>query len=355
MSRRANFCQICAKLRSLLHSTYVKSFCELCGKKLGSKITTPLSLQKMAILLILDDRDNQVWTSLLQKALPATRIEVYPTVKNPLEVAFIVSMRPKKEQVKKFPNATVIHALGAGVNYILEAEVLQPGMQLARVVDDYLTKDMFEFVLGVVIRQIKHLPTYHAFQQQQKWQQLPYKRFEDTKVAVLGLGEIGSYVAQQFATLGFKVSGWSNSPKQLKGVSSYQGTEGLKDCLQGADFLINILPLTAATKGILNKETFSYLPKGAFLINVGRGAHNQEEDIVESIENGQLSGALLDVFKTEPLPAQHPFWQHPKIQITPHIASLSNPETVVAGIVENFERFQRGERLLNLVHLEKGY
>ena len=118
---------------------------------------------------------------------------------------------------------------------------------------------------------------------------------------------------------------------------------------------INILPLTPATKHILNKETFSYLPKGAYLINVGRGAHNHVADILEAIENGQLSGALLDVFATEPLPKQHPFWRHPKIQVTPHIASLSNPATVVQGIVENYRRFKRGEQLLNLVEMEKGY
>ena len=311
--------------------------------------------KSMPILLLLDDRDNQVWPDLLRKSLPTTSIEVYPKVKDPQAIEFIISMRPTKEQVAAFPNAKVIHSLGAGVNYILEAEVMQPGMQLVRVVDDYLTNDMFEFVLGVVISQIKHLPTYRTFQKESQWKQIPYKRFEDTNVAILGLGEIGSYVALQFAALGFKVSGWSNSKKDLKGVASYQGKEGLKECLQVADFLINILPLTPATKQILNQQTFSYLPKGAFLINVGRGAHNHDTDIMEALDNGQLSGALLDVFPTEPLPKQHPFWQHPKIQVTPHIASLSNPATVVEGIVRNYKRFKRGEPLLHLVELDKGY
>ena len=309
----------------------------------------------MAVLLILDDRDNSEWTSLVKQQLPDTSVEVYPSVKDPLAIEFIISMRPKKEQVAQFSNAKVIHAIGAGVNYIIDEGAVLEGMQLARIVDPFLSADMFEFCLGVVIEQIKNLATYRQFQGQKEWQQLPYKRFQDTQVAILGLGKIGGYVAERFATLGFLVNGWSRSLKNIQGVKSYTGEAGLQECLQQADFLINILPLTNSTKHILNKKTLGYLPKGAYLINVGRGKHNQEEDIIHCLNEGHLSGALLDVFNKEPLPIQHPFWSHPTIQVTPHIASLSNPSSVVAMVVDNYKRFKRGEPMHNLVSLEKGY
>lgn len=309
----------------------------------------------MAILLILDDRDNSSWINHLRRLLPNTSIEVYPTVRDPLAIEFIISMRPRKEQVAEFPNAKVMHSIGAGVNYIIDEGALLEGMQLARIVDPYLSSDMFEFLLAVVAEQIKNLPLYRQFQRQQKWKPISYKRFPDTHISILGLGKIGSFVAERFAQLGFRVSGWSNSKKNIQNVASYTGVEGLGACLAKADFLINILPLTATTKHILNRETLSLLPKGAFLINVGRGLHNQEQDIIELLEEDHLSGGLLDVFKKEPLATNHPFWQHPKINITPHIASLSNPESVVEIVVDNYKRFTKGEPLHHLVSLEKGY
>jgi len=309
----------------------------------------------MAILLILDDRDNSAWINHIRQLLPDTSVEVYPEVKDPLAIEFIISMRPKKEQVVEFPNAKVMQSIGAGVNYIIDEGALLEGMQLARIVDPYLSSDMFEFLLSVVLGQIKNLYLYRQLQQQQTWKTLPYKRFDETQVAILGLGKIGSFVAEQFANLGFQVSGWSNSPKSIQNVVSYYGTEGLSPCLKQADFLINILPLTSTTKYILNRQTLSHLPKGAFVINVGRGNHNHEQDIVDLLDEGHLSGAFLDVFKEEPLAKDHPFWLHPKVYMTPHIASVSNPETVVEIVVDNYKRFIKGEPLHHLVSVEKGY
>jgi len=309
----------------------------------------------MAILLILDDRDNSAWIEHIRSSLPDTLVEVYPTVKDPLAIEFIISMRPRKEQVAEFPNAKVMHSIGAGVNYIIDEGALLEEMQLARIVDPYLTSDMFEFLLAVVTGQIRKLPLYRQHQQQQIWKTLSYKRFSDTQIAILGLGEIGGFVAEQFASIGFNVNGWSNSSKNLKQVASYTGEEGLSACLAKADFLINILPLTASTKYILNRQTLSYLPQGAFLINVGRGLHNHEEDIIHQLDEGHLSGAFLDVFKEEPLVKNHPFWLHPKVYMTPHIASVSNPKSVVEIVVDNYKRYRSGTPMRYLVDLEKGY
>jgi len=171
---------------------------------------------------------------------------------------------------------------------------------------------------------------------------MSYRRFKETNIAILGLGKIGAYTAAEFAKLGFSVTGWSNSQKNIPGVESYVGLEQLPTCLEKADFLVNILPLTASTKHILNKTNLQYLPQGAFLINVGRGLHNQETDIIELLDNGHLSGALLDVFSQEPLPASHPFWKHPKVFLTPHVASVTNANSAVMQIADNYRRFKKG-------------
>lgn len=309
----------------------------------------------MGILLLDRNRDMTPWVTALQKQLPKATIEVYPKVQDVAAIDFIITMRPERATFQQFPNVKVVHCLGAGVNYILEEKIITKEMTLARIVDPYLTEDMWEFVLSVVLTQIKKLPTYVEQQRLGNWKPMPYRRFKETNIAVLGLGKIGAYTAAQFAKLGFQVTGWSNSQKNIPGVDSYIGVEELSKCLEKANFLVNILPLTPSTTHILNKANLQQLPKGAFLINVGRGLHNQEADIMDLLDNGHLSGALLDVFSKEPLPSSHPFWQHPKVYITPHIASVTNANSAVTQIADNYKRFKKGVALENVVSLEKGY
>ncbi|MFT6148594.1 MAG: glyoxylate/hydroxypyruvate reductase A [Saprospiraceae bacterium] len=308
------------------------------------------------MIVFLDKKDNiELWLNSLKSALPNTIIEAFPNVENREEVAFAICMRPTKEQVEQFPNLKVIQCLGAGVNYILEANVLTEKMILTRTVDPGLSIDMFEFTLSIVLSEIKNLPKYARQQPQKIWRKLPYKRFEETTIGILGLGEIGSYVAERFAALGFQVKGWSNSRKVLKNVESFAGKAELPNCLSKVDFLINILPLTPATNQILNRANLQHLPKGSFLINVGRGTHNHETDIIDLLNEEHLSGALLDVFQQEPLPNNHPFWEHPKVKITPHIASMTNPVSASKLIAENYKRFKQGLPLNHVVDLGKGY
>jgi len=309
----------------------------------------------MGILILDRNRDMTPWVTALQKQLPNTSIEVYPEVKDTAAIDFVITMRPDPISFQQFPNVKVVHCIGAGVNYILEANVVTEAMILARIVDPYLTEDMWEFVLSVVLTQIKNLPTFVEEQRVRNWKPMSYRRFKETNIAVLGLGKIGAYTAAEFAKLGFQVTGWSNSKKNILGVESYVSLEQLPKCLEKADFLVNILPLTASTKHILNKVNLQYLPQGAFLINVGRGQHNQEADIIELLDRGHLSGALLDVFSQEPLPATHPFWKHPKVFVTPHIASVTNANSAVTQIADNYKRFKKGIALENVVSLEKGY
>ncbi len=307
-------------------------------------------------VLFLDQRKNvKYWLKALKKALPNTKIEAYPQVEKPEEVEFIITMKPKKEVIDRFPNAKVIQSFGAGVDHILAEKVLKKGVILARVVDPYLTEDMFEFILTGVLIQMKCLPIYINQQKKGLWKPREYKRIQDITIAILGLGKIGGTVGMKLAALGFRVKGWSNSAKNLIGVNSFIGKENLADCLADAHFLVNILPATPRTFQILNRNNLQYLPQGAFLINVGRGSHMHEADLLHLLNEKQLSGVLLDVFNEEPLRSDHFFWEHPKVLLTPHIASRTNPDSAAQQIGENYRRFKANLPLENVVELVKGY
>jgi glyoxylate/hydroxypyruvate reductase A len=171
----------------------------------------------------------------------------------------------------------------------------------------------------------------------------------------MGFGVLGEDAAGKFRNLGFQVRGWANSPKNIDGIKIFVDKAEFNDFLSKSDILICLLPLTSATVNILNRETFKQLPDGAFIINVARGEHLVEEDLLEAIDEGKLSGACLDVFREEPLPKDHIFWHHPKVTVTPHVASITSPESVAPQIIENYRRLKEGQSLLNVVSREKGY
>ena len=309
----------------------------------------------MSIAIIFSNRDAQPWADALQAKLPSAKIEVYPDIADPREVEFILCWKPEKEVVRQFPNLRVIQSAGAGADHILNTQTPDEAVSVTRIVDDSLTGDMWEHLLACVLARMKNFRLYAAQQQQQQWKGHAYHSIKDTTISILGLGSIGSFVAQQFAELGFQVRGWSASSKTLPKVQSYAGAETLPAFMQDTDILINLLPLTAATDSLIDLRFLRQLPKGAYLINVGRGEHLVEEDLTAALEEGQLSGAMLDVFRTEPLPATHPFWKNPRITITPHIASLTNIAAVAGQIADNYNRLLAGEPLINLVSKDKGY
>lgn len=249
----------------------------------------------------------------------------------------------------------VIQSLGAGVDHIFDTNQIDETIKVVRIIDERLSADMWEYTLAATMHHLKDLSQYNRQESYQYWRTHQYKTIPETRVSILGLGQIGGYVAQQFAKLGFKTQGWSNSSKKIRKVKSFVGEKQLPKMLKKTDVLINILPLTASTTGILNEKLLNQLPKGAYLINVGRGGHLVEPDLIPLIDNGHLSGATLDVFHTEPLPKNHLFWKHPKIQVTPHVASLTNLDSAVHQVVENYKRMKSGEELLNEVSPQKGY
>lgn len=309
----------------------------------------------MSIAIIFSNRDPQPWADALQAQLPAAKIELYPDISDPLDVEFILCWKPATEIVKQFPNLKVLQSAGAGADHILKTQTLNEAITVTRIVDDALTADMWEHLLTSVLAHLKNFPVYADQQQQQQWQAHAYRGIKDSTISILGLGRIGTFVAQQFAGLGFQVKGWSASQKSLSFVQSYAGAEQLPAFLKGTDILINLLPLTAATDSLINLDLLQQLNKGAYLINVGRGEHLVEEDLLTALQEGHLSGAALDVFRTEPLPADHPFWKNSKITITPHIASLTNINAVAGQIALNYNNLLAGKPLLNIVSKDKGY
>jgi glyoxylate/hydroxypyruvate reductase len=309
----------------------------------------------MSIVLIFNNKDPKPWVQSLKEKLPKTAIHVYPNISNPDLVQFAICWKPNNYVLQQFPNLKVIQSIGAGVDHITRTQTLHPHQILTRIVDDNLTNDMWEFLLAAVLSNIKQLPFYARQQNDKNWQPTPYRTIKNTTVSILGLGEIGASVAVQFAALGFVVKGWSQSDKNIKNVQCYAGESGFRPCLHDTDFLINLLPLTPATENILDKNALKQTKKGAFLINVGRGEHLVEADLLELLEENHLSGALLDVFRKEPLPQEHLFWTHPKIQMTPHMASLTNFESATTQIAQNYRNFISGNALQDIVSLQKGY
>jgi len=317
-----------------------------------------ISLQKklrMSILIVYENKNPNLWRKKLKEKLSKTKIEIYPTVKDPTTVDFVVCWKPKENCLTQFPNIKVIQSVGASIDHITTTQDLNENIVISRIIDENLSNDMWEFLLSVVLSQLKNKEIYVRQQNSQLWKQQDYQSIHNTAISILGLGKIGGHVAEQFAKLGFKVKGWSNSKKQIQNVKSFTAKEEFDDFLKESNFLINLLPLTDDTEDILNKDTFSKLPKGTFLINVGRGEHLVEQDLIKFLDNSHLSGALLDVFREEPLSKGHQFWVHPKIQITPHIASLTNVDSAVGQIIENYQRFRNSKELLNKVSLNKGY
>ncbi|WP_299619272.1 glyoxylate/hydroxypyruvate reductase A [uncultured Tenacibaculum sp.] len=309
----------------------------------------------MSIVICFNNKDPKPWQEALQAKLPNATIEIYPNVTDPKAITFALCWKPESNILAKFPNVKVVQSVGASVEHIIQSQDLASDCVVTRIVDDRLSKDLFEFVLTGILSHIKRFADYQKAQKEKQWQQKPYKTIQNTSIGILGLGKIGTHVATKLAQVGFTVKAWSRSEKTLENVSCFHGNEGLINTLKNTDILINILPLTSAIENILNLKHLSQLNKNGYLINVGRGEHLVENDLLTLLNNQHLSGALLDVFRTEPLPEDHPFWKHENITITPHIAAITNIETASDIVVSNYKSLSNGKEFINVVSIQKGY
>ncbi len=263
--------------------------------------------------------------------------------------------RPPPGLLDQLPNLKLIISLGAGVDHVLADPSLPPGVPILRLVDPYMTAAMSEYVQLQVLRLHRQDPAYLAQQHARVWRPLPQPNAAERRVGVLGLGALGGDAALKLKVLGFDVAGWSRTERKLPGIPSFHGPEGLAALLARSEILVCLLPLTPATQGILDARLFARLPKGAAIVNCARGGHLVEADLLAALDGGQLSAAALDVFGDEPLPQQHPFWHHPRILITPHVAAATHPPTAAAAVADNLRRQREGRPLLNRVDVSVRY
>jgi len=306
----------------------------------------------MSVLVISPGRDPGPWIEAFRNQHSDMKIYAYPEAHDPDEIEYAISWKHPRGIFIHYPNLKVIASMGAGVDHIIRDPDIPENIIITRIVDDQLAVDMSDFVLALVMDHIRNISFHHN---SHNWEPIQYRRIEAEHIGIMGLGILGSAVAKTLIKNRFNVSGWSKTPKELPGVNNFSGEKQLEKFLNKSTILICLLPLTPETENILNKEFFEKLPKGAYLINVARGQHLVEFDLLEMIDKGHLYGASLDVFRTEPLPQEHPFWNHPKIKITPHIASITNAERVVPQLIENFRRLKEGKELKNTIERNLGY
>jgi len=264
--------------------------------------------------------------------------------------------RPQPGALAALRGLRLVSSVGMGVDHILADPNLPPGVPVVRVVTDDMVAQVVEYVVLAVLRVERDSDRFDRLQRDGRWERrLVARPGGRLRVGLLGLGAIGAGAARHLLALGFPVLGWSRSARSIPGVLTHAGEEGLDRMLAGTDILVCALPRTPQTEGILGRRCFARLPAGAHLVNVGRGEHLVEVDLLAALAAGHLSGATLDVFRTEPLPPGHPFWQHKAIRITPHSAGLSTPEASARRILENLHRLRRGAPLLDAVEHGRGY
>lgn len=309
------------------------------------------------MIVVYCSRENigKNWVKAVADELGKDKVCLLKDVVDPMQIQIALTWKAPFEALQQFPNLKLIQSLGAGVDHIFDNKNVVEGAKVSRIIDPQLSTDMFEFVLAIVLDKMKNLHQYRDQQVQRIWKEKRYKSVNDVCMGILGLGVIGSFVSKKLSDFGFQCMGWSGTNKNIEGVQSYTGEEGLNVMLNKTDYLINLLPLTNATRGFINLKLLEKIKPGAYVINVGRGPHVVDGDLLEAIDKGLISGAALDVFHQEPLPIDHPYWVNKKIFLTPHIASITNINTARKQVFENIRRFDQSENFINEVDVSKGY
>ena len=343
----------------------------------------------MNILFYTTDPQPARWVALLQQQLPGAQITVYadsgagsgspsggtanggaPSSVNPgagqpsasrpnTQADYAVCWKPPAHFFDGQHNIKAVFNIAAGVDFILAHPAMQQGylrgVPIVRLGDAGMAAQMEEYVLAAALRWQRRLDTYAAQQRADVWHMLPPKNRGSVTVGVMGLGVLGTHVAQAMQRFGFAAAGWSRSAKQIAGVDCHHGSGGLQTFLARTHVLVCLLPLTADTCGILNRANLTQLPQDAHLVNIGRGQHLVEADVLALLDEGHLGGATLDVFAEEPLPAASGLWAHPKVLMTPHVSASTLPEESMAQIAHKILAFERGEPLTDVVDRTRGY
>lgn len=306
----------------------------------------------MKIYFCCTDFKAEPWLAALRAALPQADIQVWQPGAPAADYGVVWA--PPQQFLDEQPGLKALFNLGAGVDALTQLR-LPPQTQLVRLDDAGMSVQMAEYVCHALIRHFREFDQYEHDTRQGQWSFRRPRLRQEFPVGIMGLGVLGQRVARAVAQFEFPLNGWSRSPRQVDGVRCYAGPEQLADFLAASRVLVCLLPLTEETRGILNRQTLSQLQPGGYLINVARGAHLVEDDLIGLLDNGVLAGATLDVFQQEPLPSGHPFWQHPRICITPHTAARTLRDESVAQIAAKITALTQGQPIRGVVAHDKGY
>jgi glyoxylate/hydroxypyruvate reductase A len=306
----------------------------------------------MRIIVSLTDNRPDAWIAGLQAELPDAQIEVWQSGAAPADHAVVWA--PPQQLLDEQPQLQGLFNIGAGVDALLKLQV-PATTQIVRLDDAGMSVQMAEYVCHALIRHFREFDVYEAEAREGRWSFRKPRQRRDFPVGVMGLGVLGERVAKAVAQFEFPVLGWSRSAKAIDGVQTFAGEAQFNEFLAATRVLVNLLPLTQETRGILNRDTLARLQPGGYLISIARGAHLVEEDLIPLLDAGTLAGATLDVFQTEPLAAEHPFWRHPKITVTPHASARTLREESVAQIAGKIRALSQGLPISGVVDRDKGY
>jgi glyoxylate/hydroxypyruvate reductase A len=300
-----------------------------------------------------DERDT--WLTALREQLPGETLLAQrgPEVDGDIDIALVADATA--QTLQRLPRLRFVQSLWAGVERLLRDGGVPEGVVLARMVDPAMNEAMAQTALWAVLSLHRDFFLYARQQQQRLWAPQPQRRADDVTVAVLGLGQMGATAARRLAQAGYRVSGWSARPRHVDGVRTFSGEAGLAQVLVDAQIVVNLLPLTATTTGLLCASTLTQLPRGAAVVNLARGGHVVEADLLAALASGHLSHAVLDVFATEPLPSSHPFWSHPQVTVLPHVAAATDVRSAAVIVARNVQAFRAGRAVEHQVDRQRGY
>ena len=308
----------------------------------------------MALLYKADPVRGEQWKRLFAEHAPDIEWRAWPDIGDPKDIRYLAAWQTPDDLEALLPNLEVLFALSAGVDQ-LDLDRLPMSLPVVRLLDPGITRGMCEYASFAVLSLHRDMLRYRQQQLARCWQAHLLQPAAQRRVGVMGLGMQAQQILATLQTFGFALSGWARSEHRIAGVDCFAGAEQLPAFLGRCDIVVCVLPLTEETKGILNRQLFRHLPQGAALVNMGRGGHLIEADLLEALASGQLSAAVLDVLQQEPAAPDHPFWQHPQIVLTPHIAAMTQPESAFGVLLENIRRHQRGESMLGQIDRQRRY
>jgi len=269
-------------------------------------------------------------------------------------VRYLIAWTAPDDLIARLPNLEILFSVGAGIDQ-LEPARLPPGLRIVRMIEPGITTTMTDYVVMAVMALHRDLPAYLADQRAGRWDPRPTLMACERRVGVMGLGTLGQAALAALAPLGFRLSGWSRSPRAIAGVDCHHGAAGLDAFLADAEILVCLLPLTDATRGILCRETFAKMPRGSRLVNAGRGGQLVQDDLLAALDSGAIAAAVLDVCTPEPLPADHPLRHHPGVLLTPHTAGVTRTDTAIDSLVDSVRRALAGAPIPGEVRRARGY